>query len=163
MIRKMKLGGLHMHMVLVIAMICVIIYVFYISKDIMTLDKEVRVLKVKLQTMEQMQQQQTLSQLKSVSIPQQQQQPKAEVIDITEEDLESVDSEKIKSMLNNESEIDELEKANETAMNENVVVQDESVDYHNLSWNELKQVCKDKGLTIKGFSKEQLIEKLTSL
>jgi hypothetical protein len=41
----MKFSGLHFHMVLVVGLICVIVYVFYISKDILTLDTEVRQLK----------------------------------------------------------------------------------------------------------------------
>ena len=41
----MKFSGLHFHMVLVIALICVIVYVFYISKDILTIDNEIRTIK----------------------------------------------------------------------------------------------------------------------
>ena len=44
----MKFSSLHFHMVLVVALICVVVYVFYISKDILTLDTELRCVKNEL-------------------------------------------------------------------------------------------------------------------
>lgn len=47
----MKFGGMHLHMILVIAVICVVIYVFYVSKDIVSIDKEVKTLQAKVDAM----------------------------------------------------------------------------------------------------------------
>jgi hypothetical protein len=45
----MKFTGLHFHMVLVIGLICVILYVFYISKDILTIDNELKNIKKQME------------------------------------------------------------------------------------------------------------------
>jgi hypothetical protein len=50
----MKFSGLHFHMVLVIGLICVILYVFYISKDILTIDNELKNIKRQMETMQRM-------------------------------------------------------------------------------------------------------------
>jgi hypothetical protein len=44
-----KFSGLHLHMVLVLAVICVVAYVFYISKDIVALDREIKMLHGKVE------------------------------------------------------------------------------------------------------------------
>lgn len=40
----MKFTGMHLHLILVAAVICVVLYVFYISRDIVLIDKEVKAL-----------------------------------------------------------------------------------------------------------------------
>jgi SAP domain len=47
----MKFSGIHFHMVLVVGLICVIIYVFYISKDILTIDSELKNMRIQMETL----------------------------------------------------------------------------------------------------------------
>jgi hypothetical protein len=44
----MKFTGMHLHLILVAAVICVVLYVFYISRDIVQIDKEVKALHAKI-------------------------------------------------------------------------------------------------------------------
>ena len=47
----MKFTGMHLHLILVAAVICVVLYVFYISRDIVLIDKEVKALHDRLDIM----------------------------------------------------------------------------------------------------------------
>jgi hypothetical protein len=48
LLQAMKFTGMHLHLILVAAVICVVLYVFYISRDIVLIDKEVKALHAKL-------------------------------------------------------------------------------------------------------------------
>jgi hypothetical protein len=43
--------GIHMQMALVVCLICIVIYVYYVSKDILTMDREIRNIKTQLNEM----------------------------------------------------------------------------------------------------------------
>lgn len=196
----MKFSGLHLHMVLVLAVICVVVYVFYVSRDIVTLDKEVKMLHSKVEQLaaRAMQQRplpppqqhaamQPPIQAKPMPrpaaspsmappvVPASQGVPPsampspplaavAEEDDIsesgsyTETETSSETTEKIKEILN------EVDSASSTKDIE-VLSTTEAVvtpDYSKLSWNEIKEKCRERGIPIKGFNKEQLLAKLNT-
>lgn len=163
----MKLSGLHLHMILVIVIICILLYIFYVSKDIITLDNQVRQLRVKLDVLER-QQVATPAQVKSIETqvdPEDFHHEEPEVHD----DTASVDSEKITEMLtaiaetnSNEhvaetGQIDEESQEEETEAVEKT--DDNTTEERSMSLQELRELCKKHGLFAQG-GKKKLIELL---
>jgi hypothetical protein len=147
----MKFSGFHLHMVLVVGLICVIVYAFYISKDIVTLDKEVRSLKGKLDSIEMyMANQAQKEKIKyerptQVSVSTDNVHVEHSIQDTTimtdnndntdvndDDDNVSVDTQKIQEMLNNiqdtEQTLDEEKKTEEDVVNNTTEVVEEVVE-----------------------------------
>jgi hypothetical protein len=179
----MKFSGLHLHMILVVVIICIILYIFYVSKDIITLDSQVRQLRLKLDLLEQKTQQTQFTPAPTMSSVQLQVEQQDLVhVPIVEEvhgDNESVNSEKITEMLSaiaetNEEHVEEPTLVKADVEEETEIHEEEHVDNpeempsttdentgeeRSLSLSELKDLCKKHGLFAKG-GKKQLIELL---
>ena len=186
----MKFSGLHFQMVLVIALICVIVYVFYISKDILIIDNELRSVKDQLQSMQKQMTRPHPVPVKSVAQQKELYEPK--LVEKDEEDIEDLDDEKcleqVQKLMHNistseasdtvviDGEKDKLELMHNISTNEasdKVVVDGEkdkqedaprNIDesFNTYTVNELKQLCKDNGLSTRG-TKEQLTERLAAI
>ena len=172
----MKFSGLHFHMILLVAIICVVIYVFYVSKDILTLDNEVRNLKTKIELLQKqltdvnkckIQQPQSSIQVnaatrtdskhqqtlcKKQTFNQETAQETAQEEKYVNDETDSVDSEQVQHMLNNIIESEESDKAEVPEDTQT----DSTKDY---SIQELKDLCKKHSLDNKG-TKKKLIETL---
>ena len=166
----MKFSGLHFHMVLVIALICVIVYIFYVSKDIVTIDNEVRNLKIKVDNM---QRQLGNSQVCTMKTNLQSQEisneklPQKTSVEIAnnhpqiDDDVQSVDSEKIRKLISNiqqtaESENDKNEGIVSDVQPDDAPAQGQEKE---MTLNEIKELCKQNGISTKG-NKKQLVELL---
>ncbi len=238
-----KFSGLHLHMVLVLAVICVVAYVFYISKDIVALDREIKMLHGKVEQLAsrlqsapqqqprpqqgaaaqappgalQQQQAKMMAQARAAGLPaktgvatpapavypaktqmaarhpsaaqHQHAAPLPKVFQIdddtedetedeTEEETEQTEqseeeltetgsdtAERVKEILSNveasaEAEVD----AAPVKIKEPTVEVEDSAPaadaIQKLSWNEIKDKCRELGIPIKGSNKEQLLAKL---
>jgi hypothetical protein len=169
----MKLMGSHMYIGILVVLVCVVLYVFYVSKDIVTLDNEVRTLKSQLGQVVQ-----TISSRQS-SHPQAPPTPSktqvATQVDISStreedvEEIESVKTEHMASLLVNLQE-EELEEEGDVKDEEHVVADEVAEDVIEevlqpmqektvYSFQDLKDLCKKHGLHSKG-TKQQLVELL---
>ena len=159
----MQFSGLHFHMVLVVALICVIVYVFYISKDILTLDSEVRSVKGQVEFLQQQLQLQKSVHVVSdkvvverpVVVEQEQEQ---------EEDDETTPSVSTDHLHKLVETLDEVEVAEEDGVDATAEAETRTIrpTASHLTVAELKTLCKKHGLPTKG-TKEQLMESLNTL
>jgi hypothetical protein len=174
---RMKFSGFHLHMALLVVVICLVLYIFYVSKDIVSLDKEVRVLKQKVDAIGQHQTNhitqeaivQTMQMQKEMQLatpPRSQRE--AFVVEEEVDEVESINTENIQEMLTNienqpEQDVTESgENVEENVEDENVEeeqVEEEQVEEKSLSFQELKELCKKNGLHAKG-TKKQLTDLL---
>lgn len=179
----MNFSGFHLHMALVIGLICIVIYVFYVSKDIVTIDREVRSLRARIETLQKQTANMALNQVSPSPVPVVNSHASTQVDvpatcevpvvtgndkknDENEDDLESVDSGKIQQLL---SHIDEEEhQVAEVSVLEEKVDEDikssispPSTDTlsKDISATELRELCKKNGLANKG-TKKQLLDTL---
>jgi hypothetical protein len=130
----MKFNGLHLHMILVVVMICIVVYVYYVSKDIITIDREMKNVKAQVNTI---QQYLTTNQLPSQESPVQRpppppvaqlpQSPDADADADDDVDDASVDTDKIKHLINSIQ--DESDTQSELADD---VVSDAEEDAHDV-------------------------------
>lgn len=216
----LKFSNLHLHMVLVVAIICVVAYVFYISKDIVAIDREIKMLHGKVEQLANalsqgprpvgnvVQQQQAMPVRPPAAAPAQtrpvvpaakpvapaaaqaaaptlMKKPtapattqKAIIIeedsedetetateDETETGTESSDSdttERIKEILSNVEQQQQATTTPEPVVE--AIVQDSQTSnaetLQKLTWNEIKDRCRELGIPIKGSNKDQLLAKL---
>lgn len=169
----MKFSGLHFHMVLVIGLICIIVYIFYMSKDILSLDNEVMQLKQQIEIIQRRQGDVCGVQQKPALVSTRTEQPlvirpqtKVEVplvSDDVSDACSDVDSEQIRRVLNNMQEDEEevvgpTEEINDQVV-ENTVEDIKSHSEKGYTLVELKNICREHGLSTKG-TKEQLKERL---
>lgn len=171
----MKLMGSHMYIGILVVLVCVVLYVFYVSKDIVTLDNEVRTLKSQLGQVVQTISSRQSSQLQAPPTPSKTQ--VATQVDISStreedvEEIESVKTEHMASLLVNLQE-EELEEEGDVKDEEQHVVVHEEVAEDVMeevlqpmqektvySFQDLKDLCKKHGLHSKG-TKQQLVELL---
>lgn len=160
-----------MYIGILVVLVCVVLYVFYVSKDIVTLDNEVRTLKSQLGQVVQ-----TISSRQS-SHPQAPTPSKTQVatqVDISAtrdedvDEIESVKTEHMASLLVNLQEEEELEEEEQHVETDEVVVEDTAEVMEEVlpmqektvySFQDLKDLCKKHGLHSKG-TKQQLVELL---
>lgn len=148
--RIMKLSSFHFQVILVVSLVCIVFYVYYMSKDIITLDREVRALKNVLVSNSQVcsrpQSVQQVPQVQQMSVPvtaQSQPQPSVQQsqqaeIDENNDETESISSNKIKLMLNNidgENEDEEHEEHEDTDKDAEVLSVIEMVEDQTTSQN----------------------------
>lgn len=152
-------------MVLVLAVICIIMYVIYISKDISHIEKELRIIRHDLDT-QAVKMKQLARHAKPAFVTAQVVVPPAAFGD---EDINIMDDVSIGSkVLPIDVDItDDVAHADapedvlgDTLSNENEVDEAPKEDIKSLSWAELKERCKQRNIPIKGCTKEQLIAKL---
>jgi uncharacterized membrane protein len=176
----MKFSGLHLHMALVVALICVIVYVFYISKDILTIDTEVRNLKKQVEAVQRAIQQPAqapvapappVAPLAPVFFPPSTQEvpltnasppsPPSSVSDEAsdaDEVTSEVESERIRGMMTQiQTSLGESPEATGTT---DATIDDSPEPSTSFTLAELKTLCKEKGLSVKG-TKDQLLERLS--
>jgi SAP domain len=191
----MKFSGIHIHMALVVGLICVIVYLFYISKDILALDEEVMKLKKQVQSSQQCVKN-NVQLVGQTCEPVQFQKYSTngmnntqgkhahvgvatEKIAISNDDdgksdtYSEVDSEKIRQVLNNmrrndddedtDSDTDSLEDSVGGDIIDAITTEAEQqqvpLQVKSYTLVELKNLCKEKGVSTKG-TKEQLKERL---
>ena len=159
---RMKFCGLQLHMVLVLAVICIIMYVFYISKDISHLEKELRILRHDVDT-QTMKMKQMVRQSKPSFVTAQVVVPPAAFMDdevsigskVLPIDVDIIAPQQPPSGQGSEEEEDVV-----VAAEVEIEEIEEKEDIKSLSWSELKERCKQRNIPIKGCTKEQLIAKL---
>lgn len=177
----MKLFGSHVYIAILVVLVCLVLYVFYVSKDIVTLDSEVRTLKGQFEQVLQTMQTFSSNTNKSVSqhtkasqVSQQtmEQVPSStHVISSQEESdvLEQVQNmivhveddvvdEKVDDSILEDVE-DDSQKVEEVQEVVDAEVDQETDDKQSYSFQELKDLCKQNGLHTKG-TKKQLLELL---
>lgn len=163
----MKFSGLHFHMVLVVALLCVIVYVFYISKDIITIDNELRSIKGQMDVIHRHLQQP----IPNVD-PIQDALPLVHEIISAEEDKHNdatsdsvdVDNERVRALLSkiDHEALEEQHPEGEVQQEQEQEHDQELQNAPGLTLVELKRLCKEKGLSTKG-TKDQLQERLLSV
>jgi hypothetical protein len=182
--RPMKLCGVQLQMVLVLAVVCIIMYVFYISKDIVHVEKEMRILRHDVDTLNMKLKQMARHQSKppafmaaQVLVPNI---PSTAVFGVDDDvsigskiGIEGKDDVVVEAVASEDSgeaddvAADVVDLAALAAADD----QDDDVppptkppppsrDIASLSWAELKERCKQRNIPIKGCTKEQLIAKL---
>ena len=230
----MQLNGFHLHIILVVAMICIVVYVFYIARDIIAIDREVKTLCARVehlatvkqgppqqvpgthnlpngQVLQGARQQQMPAMLKPTFAMQAGAPPAAQpraqpiantnhvkVAPIAQSKLSTVaedtdtdtdtdatsdssdETESIEDITVNKGTTEakplvKIEVGDKAVVEEEVDAEIEEIKqmleptsestndkdtYSNLSWNEIKDLCRKRGIAIKGFNKEQLLAKL---
>ena len=169
----MKFCGLQLHMVLVLAVICIILYVFYISKDIVHVEKEMRILRHDLDALNMKLKQVARHQTKPTFMTAQVVVPPLAFDGDDAADEVSIGSKIPIDVVNTMDVDDGMAIEDEVVSLASEVVEEnksspspppkDDLDLDaikSLSWAELKERCKQRNIPIKGCTKEQLIGKL---
>ena len=183
----MKINSMQLHIVLVVAVICLIIYVFYISRDIASLERQVGDLQDSMDK--------TLKQVvarfagggnsnkpiaaafpdvgvvHAVERPAPSFQPSDEAFEeISFEDLKISAAQEPEFVTVNDGEgADPIDELDDVVNSKDVVIEaattapapTQKTDVRSMSWNNIKDLCRKSNIPIKGFTKEQLIQKLS--